>query len=304
MREGENWLQILDLRFQGVDETIASYLLWDGQEAALVETGPTSTLPVLLSALESAGVRAEQVTKLLLTHIHLDHAGAAGSLTRILLNATVHVHEAGARHLVDPSKLIQSATRIYGDDMERLWGEIIPVPAERLNILHHGERVIAGGQELQAYYTPGHASHHVAFWHEASRSVFTGDIGGVRLPGEERVLPPTPPPDLNLDAWSASLNLIEDLEPATVYLTHFGAVHDVSRHIAELRERLYRWEAFVLHELRAGKSEQQVAARLEELARQELGDRVVTDRYGLVAGYAMNVAGFARYFKQRGLLPS
>lgn len=295
--------QVLDLEFQGSEGTIASYLLWDGHEAALVETGPGSTLPKLLSGLESAGVPRERVTKLLLTHIHLDHAGAAGALTRLLPNARVLVHERGARHMTDPSRLIQSAARIYGEDMDRLWGEIVPVPSERLDVIEDGQVLHAGGQELQAVYTPGHASHHVVFAHISGAYAFTGDIAGVRLPGEERVLPPTPPPDLDLEAWESSLQQVQDLSPDSLYLTHYGPVTDVARHLTELQARLYSWRDLVFQSLKSGGSTEQAAVELAEHAGQELGSPQARERYGLVAGYAMNVAGFDRYFKQRGLLP-
>ncbi len=295
--------QVLDLEFQGIEGTIASYLLWDGQEAALVETGPGSTVANLLSGLDSAGVPRESVTKLLLTHIHLDHAGAAGGLSRLLPNARVLVHERGARHLADPSRLVQSAARIYGEDMDRLWGEIVPVPSERLDVIADGDVLQAGGQELRVMYTPGHASHHVAFAHTSGAYVFTGDIAGVRLPGEERVLPPTPPPDLDLEAWERSIQQVRDLATDVLYLTHYGPVTDVGRHLTELQARLHSWRDLVFQSLHSGASIEQAAAELAEHAEQELGDPGARERYGLVACYAMNVAGFARYFKQLGLLP-
>ncbi|MBA2364740.1 MAG: MBL fold metallo-hydrolase, partial [Chloroflexia bacterium] len=190
---------VLDLRFQGEAEAIASYLLIGAEDAALIETGPTSTLGSLMAGLAAAGVAPDRVTKVLLTHIHLDHAGAAGSLMRLLPNASVYVHAAGAHHLIDPAKLLASAQRIYGKHMDRLWGEVLPVPAERVVVLDDGERIIAGGRELTALYTPGHASHHIAYWDATGRGIYTGDAAGIRLPGGEAVLPPTPPPDLDLE---------------------------------------------------------------------------------------------------------
>lgn len=298
--------RILDLRFQGRTHAIASYLFTDGSDAALIETGPSSTIPGLLAGLDSAGVQPEQVTKLLLTHIHLDHAGAAGVLTRLLPNAVVYVHEAGAAHMIDPSKLLASATRIYGVDMDRLWGEVAPVPEERLVVVPDRGSVDVPGASLEALYTPGHASHHIAWWDSAARAVYTGDVAGVRLPGVVTVLPPTPPPDLDLDLWSESIDTLLALQPEVIYLTHFGDVTDPERHFEELRRRLYEWRDLLLQAARSGMTEREMAALLEEHADRSLSEAVddpeVRARFRLVSGYAMNVSGFMRYFRKRGEL--
>ena len=194
----------------------------------IVDPGPSSCLGTLLPLLERHPPRA-----LALTHIHLDHAGAAGSLALRFPDLEVWVHERGAPHLVDPAKLLRSATRIYGADMERLWGEVLAVPAERL-------RVLRGGETLGAFrvaYTPGHASHHVSYLHEPTGMAFTGDVTGVRIDGA-CVLAPTPPPDIDLQAWRASLELIEAWRPRSLALTHFGSYDDVEVHLAALREQL------------------------------------------------------------------
>ncbi len=175
---------------------------------------------------------------LALTHIHLDHAGASGSLLERFPEAEVWVHERGAPHLIDPRRLLRSAGRLYGADMERLWGEVLPVPADRL-------RVLAGDEHLAPFrvaYTPGHASHHVSYLHEASGRAFTGDVAGVRI-GEGPVLAPTPPPDIDLRAWRASLNVIDGWRPQSLALMHFGAYNDVGAHLEALRERLEQGEA-------------------------------------------------------------
>lgn len=298
--------RILDLHFQGRTHAIASYLFTDGSDAALIETGPSSTISGLMAGLESAGVRPEQVTKLLLTHIHLDHAGAAGVLTRMLPNAVVYVHEAGAPHMVDPSKLLSSATRIYGAEMDRLWGEVAPVPEARLVVLADGASVDVPGASLQSIYTPGHASHHIAYWDAEARTVYTGDVAGVRLPGVPAVLPPTPPPDLDLDLWSQSIDRLLALRPEVLYLTHFGDVTDVERHFEELRSRLYEWRDLLLEAARSGMPEPDMAVLLEEHADRSLSETVddpeVRARFRLVSGYAMNVSGFMRYFRKRGEL--
>lgn len=202
----------------------------------LIDPGPQSCETTLVQAL---GERVPQA--ILLTHIHLDHAGTTGALVRRWPHLVVAVHERGARHLADPSKLIASATRLYGDEMERLWGEIVPVPEDRLLVLSGGERLGGWGGDgpWRVAYTPGHAQHHVSYLHEPSAVVYAGDTAGVRI-GDGPVLPPTPPPDIDLDLWRRSLDTIEAWKPARIALTHFGAFDDVARHIAELREALDR----------------------------------------------------------------
>jgi glyoxylase-like metal-dependent hydrolase (beta-lactamase superfamily II) len=216
--------ELIDLLHLGRPRVIGAWLLGE----VIVDPGPASCLPVLLDVL---GERTPRV--LALTHIHLDHAGAAGSLVRRYPDLEVWVHERGARHLVDPSRLLDSATRLYGEDMERLWGEVLPVPAERLRVLHGGEQL----GPFSVAYTPGHASHHVSYLHEPSGRAFTGDVAGVRIDGG-RVLAPTPPPDIDLQAWRASLDLLEDWGPRSLAVTHFGTYEDVTGQIAALREHL------------------------------------------------------------------
>jgi glyoxylase-like metal-dependent hydrolase (beta-lactamase superfamily II) len=220
--------ELIDLRHLGRARVIGAWRVGE----VIVDPGPSSCLGELLPALERAPPRV-----LALTHIHLDHAGATGSLLRRFPEAEVWVHERGARHVVDPSKLLASATRLYGADMERLWGEVLPVPAERVRVLHGGERLGA----FRVAYTPGHASHHVSYLHEPSGWAFTGDVTGVRVDGA-CVLAPTPPPDIDVRAWRTSLELIEAWRPRGLAVTHFGAYDDVPGHLAELREQLERAE--------------------------------------------------------------
>ncbi|MCW3069624.1 MAG: beta-lactamase domain protein [Solirubrobacterales bacterium] len=216
--------QLVDLLHLGRAQVIGAWRVGD----VLVDPGPASCLDRLLPVLERHPPRV-----LALTHIHLDHAGASGSLARRYPDLEVWVHERGAPHMIDPGRLVESATRLYGEDMERLWGEVAPVPPERI-------RVLSGGESLGPFhvaYTPGHASHHVSYLHEPSGFAFTGDVTGVRI-GEGAVLAPTPPPDIDLDAWRESLELIEAWAPRRLAVTHFGLYDDVARHLAELREQL------------------------------------------------------------------
>lgn len=216
--------ELIDLLHLGRERVIGAWRVGD----LIVDPGPSSCLPTLLPLLEQRPPRV-----LALTHIHLDHAGATGSLVRRFPDLEVWVHERGARHLIDPTRLLESATRLYGDDMERLWGEVLPVPADRVRALTGGESL---GQ-FEVAYTPGHASHHVSYLHEPSGRAFTGDVTGVRI-GEGRVLAPTPPPDIDLPAWRESLELIERWSPRSLAVTHFGGYDDVAWHLSGLREQL------------------------------------------------------------------
>jgi glyoxylase-like metal-dependent hydrolase (beta-lactamase superfamily II) len=228
LRDGQP--RLIDVRHLGRAQVIGAWRVGD----VLIDPGPSASLPTLMAQLADDPPRA-----IALTHIHLDHAGAAGTLARELPDVEVWVHERGAPHLVDPARLLDSATRLYGDDMQRLWGEVLPVPAERL-------RVLSGGEQLGPFsvaYTPGHASHHVSYLHEPTRRAFTGDVAGVRI-GDGPLLAPTPPPDVDLQAWRASLDTIEAWHPRSLAVTHFGAFDDVAEHLAALRAHLDEVEAW------------------------------------------------------------
>ncbi len=196
-------------------------------------------METLLAALDG-----EQPRALLLTHIHLDHAAATGALVRRWPDLEVYVHERGARHLVDPSKLLASAERLYGDRMEELWGEIVPVPEANVKPLAGGEDVLG----MRVAYTPGHASHHVSYFHEESGTAFVGDVAAVRIPGVELTVPPTPPPDIDVEIWLDSIALVESWRPERLALTHFGAIEEPIEHLEEVRRRL-RQEADLAREL-------------------------------------------------------
>jgi glyoxylase-like metal-dependent hydrolase (beta-lactamase superfamily II) len=224
-------VRTIDVRHLGRERVIAAFLL----DGALVDPGPASALDGLL-----AGLGDQRPERLLLTHIHLDHAGAAGTLVRRWPDLEVWVHERGARHLADPERLLASATRLYGEDMDRLWGEVLPVPRENL-------RALAGGETLGPWRvadTPGHASHHVAYLHEPTGTAFCGDTAGVRVAASGPVLPPTPPPDIDLEAWPRSIDAIAAWSPARLAVTHFGAWDDPGPHLDELREMLGRLAAW------------------------------------------------------------
>ncbi|MCA3747930.1 MAG: MBL fold metallo-hydrolase [Rubrobacter sp.] len=297
-------IETIDLNFMETPHTIASFLLLgDGGRAALVETGPTTCLESLLRGIKERGVSPEEVGEVFLTHIHLDHAGASGHLVEELPDATFYVHEVGYPHMADPSKLLRSATRIYGENMDVLWGEVRPMPEDRMVALKGGERVPAAGGVLEAHYTPGHAYHHLAYLEPDSGALFAGDVGGIRLPGCTYVRPPTPPPEVDIEAWLRSLYLVRSLSPASLWPTHFGSYEDVGRHLDELEGRLKDWSSFVAERMERGLGRERIAAELEERGNAELrasgADAEDLARYELAGAYWMLVDGLMRYIERR-----
>lgn len=274
-------MDLIDLHHLGRPHVIGSWMVGD----VLVDPGPESCVEALLEGLAGRTPRV-----IAITHIHLDHAGGTGALLRDHFpDAEVWVHERGSRHMIDPSKLLASAGRLYGDDMERLWGEVVPVPAERI-------RSLSGGETLDGFevaYTPGHASHHVSYLHKSSGTAFCGDVAGVRIERETPVLAPTPPPDIDLPAWRTSIDLIESWAPAALVPTHFGRHEDVSEHLRELRESLERMESLA----RAG-DEQGMAAALRERLRGADADEETITAYEQAMPPDQTYAGMKRYLEK------
>lgn len=262
---------------------IASYLVEDGGELALIEAGPASTRDALLAGIRAAGHDPADLSHILLTHIHLDHAAGAGQLARIAPHATVHVHPQGAPHLVDPSRLLASATRIYGDQMDALWGTMLPVPQARIRTPKDGEVVRVGGRSLVALDTPGHAIHHFAFHDPDTGLVFTGDVGGIRMDRARHVRPPTPPPEVDTPAWMASIDRLRALEPRMLLPTHFGGIDDAAWHLDDLAARLADWTRLA--------SEHADPAALADALRRRADAELLaaTDDAGLVARYARSI---------------
>ena len=232
-------LEPIDLHHQGNDRTVASYLLDTNDGPALFDCGPTTTIAALESGLAERGVTLTDVRHLLLSHIHLDHAGAAGVLVRQHPSLQVHVSEIGAPHLVEPERLERSARQLYGDSFDTLWGELAPVPAQNVHVV--GERVLG----LDCFPTPGHASHHVSYL-DRDGTLYAGDAAGVRIQPGRSVLPPTPPPELDVEQWERTIEEMVRRAPARLALIHFGVAEDPQRHLAELRLALYDWAEFVL----------------------------------------------------------
>lgn len=228
----------VDLDFLGRPRVIATAVLRSERSLTLVDPGPSSCLDTLRSKLGDMGVGISDVTSLLLTHIHLDHAGATGSILQENPDVEVYVHERGAPHMVDPSKLLASATRLYGADMDRLWGDFIPVPEDRVHALQGGEVVTTGERELEVAYTPGHASHHVSYFDPTTRVAFVGDTAGIRTGPERLAMPPTPPPDIDIEVWRESIERIRAWRASTLFITHFGPHEEPDAHLDDLLRHL------------------------------------------------------------------
>ncbi len=296
-------IETVDLNFLGTEQVIASFLLTGDGSAALVETGPTTCLEHLTNGLKTGGVSPEDVREVFLTHIHLDHAGASGHLAEILPNATFYVHDLGYPHLADPSKLVKSATRIYGERMEELWGDARPVPEDRLVVLGDAEEVGTAGGRLVAHDTPGHAGHHLAYLDPDSGSLFAGDVAGIRLPGQSYVRPPTPPPEIDVEAWVRSIEKMRTVGPRTLHPTHFGCYEDVDRHLSELEQRLQDWLLFVEGQFDEGASREEISEGLRIKGDAEMlaegADLEESGRYDLAGNYEMLTAGILRYVEKR-----
>jgi glyoxylase-like metal-dependent hydrolase (beta-lactamase superfamily II) len=228
----------IDLHHQGTERVIGSYVVETRDGLAIFDCGPASGLDALRAGLRERGVELADVRHLLLSHIHLDHAGATGSIVREHPHLTVHVSEIGAPHLVDPSRLEASARRLYGDAFDGLWGELVPVPEANVAIV--GDDVLG----LRCFPSPGHASHHVCFL-AGDGTLYAGDAAGVRIAPSRLVLPPTPPPDVDVAAWDATIRELQRRTPERLALVHFGVFDDVERHLEALRARLHDWERIV-----------------------------------------------------------
>ncbi len=295
-------LSYFDLDFMQLPRIIATAVVHGAGGVALIDPGPSSTLPRLRSTLAAAGISMQDVTTVLLTHIHLDHAGATGTLVKELPHLRVFVHEKGAPHMANPEKLIASATRLYGDEMDRLWGDVLPVPAASMEILQGGERMAVGNRKFDVEYTPGHASHHVSYFDRDSGIAFVGDTAGVRLMPGGFVMPPTPPPDIDIEAWHASLSRIERWRPDTLLLTHFGPSAPVTGHLTALRDHIGLASDLVKRSLQKEGTDEAREAWYADQLRVELTRRMnVADAhaYELAGRFDLNWRGLARYWRKR-----
>jgi len=273
-------MRLIDVRHLGRPQVIGAWLVGD----VVIDPGPTSCVETLLEGLGSERPRA-----LLLTHIHLDHAGASGSLVQRWPELEVYVHERGVRHMISPDRLLDSARQLYGEDMDRLWGEMVPVPEQNIHVLRGGETLFGG--EFEVAYTPGHASHHVSFLHDGT--AFVGDVGGVRIAGSRLTIPPSPPPDIDVEKWHASIERITAWQPRRLVMTHFGVGEDVDAQLAELSERLDDWAA----RARDQDLDAFVASVRDEVAQHVDAETAVA--YEQAAPPEQLYAGLERYWRKR-----
>jgi glyoxylase-like metal-dependent hydrolase (beta-lactamase superfamily II) len=301
-------IHTLDLLYLGIPRALAAFVLHDaprGIGPVLIETGPASTLPALTDGLAKIGFVPGDIRHALVTHIHLDHAGAAGHLARH--GTHMYVHEFGARHLIDPGRLIDSATRIYGDQTERLWGTIQPVPADQTHAVRDGEIVDIGGLKLRAIQTPGHAKHHHAFALETQyeKVCFAGDAAGFNAPAVSAsfISLPTPPPEFDLEAWLGSIERLRREGFDALYLTHFGRVDDVENHLARLGEIIPQHAAFVRERMERDVPRQTMLAEYIEWNRSDAARHRVSEtdfaRYVSRNLLTMNLDGMLRYWRKR-----
>jgi len=295
---GATPVHTLDLNFQGRAHAIAAYLIKHSSGAVLVESGPGSTLEGLERGLAAHGLTVGDVTHVLLTHIHLDHAGAAGWLAQ--QGATIYVHPVGAPHMLNPEKLIASATRIYGEMMDKLWGQFLPVPESNMIIPQDGEEIAIGNLRFVALNTPGHAEHHYAYLFEDL--CFTGDVGGVRIPGYQYLRVPMPPPELHFPKWRESVKLLRKVNPKRLAPTHFGIYDDPEWQFSEIEKDLDNTERWLEQIMPADPQIDELRAKLtawmeDEAVRLKLSDDVV-QAYSLANPVGMSADGLQRYWRK------
>ena len=276
----------IDLLHRGQTNNVGCYLVETDDGLALFDCGPTPCLPALKRGLAERGLELGDIRHLLLSHIHFDHAGATGALVRESPSLQVHVSEVGAPHLVDPSRLEASARRLYGDTFDALWGELVPVPEANIRIV--GDQVVG----LECFPSTGHASHHVSMLHDDG-TLYAGDSAGVRIAPARFVLAPTPPPDIDLEAWERTIAATEQRGPKRLALTHFGVFDDVESHLARLRETLQRWGERVAHGM--DEATFVAAARGDCLA----SDPDAGEDYDRAAPYSQCYLGLERYWRKR-----
>jgi glyoxylase-like metal-dependent hydrolase (beta-lactamase superfamily II) len=291
----------VDTRMAGKTSITSAYLL-HGTEPTLVETGPTTSVEAVTEGLASIGLSTQDLAHIVVTHIHLDHAGGVGTLAGRFPRATVWVHDRGAPHLADPAKLVSSATRVYGEErLRRLFGGVEPVPADRLRSVADGDRIALGDRDLDVLYTPGHASHHIALVDSRSGAVFTGDALGIHLPDDRVLRPATPPPDIDVEVGLQSIDRIREAARSILLFSHFGPVREVDELCDIAASRLRRWADIVRDALRTTDDLERIAELLERQTADEFQgvDAVDPSRYDTLSDMRMNAAGLMRYWKKR-----
>lgn len=289
-------IHIMDLNFFK-PSSIASFMIETNEGPILIETGPDTTYKTLTDRLSKYGYLPKDVRGVFVSHIHLDHAGAAWHFARE--GATIYVHANGAKHMVDPSRLFASAKQIYKDDMDRLWGELKPISENRIHPTEDREIINIGGIRIEVFSTPGHASHHNTYLIDGL--MFTGDVGGIRIKNGP-IFAPTPPPDINVEVWQDSIRKILQIAPTTLYLTHFGMYTDVREHLERLEDMLLQWTAWIGERLKQGKSDEAIVKEFESyfkgLIQQTSDDPELFELYELADPAYMNAPGLIRYWRK------
>jgi glyoxylase-like metal-dependent hydrolase (beta-lactamase superfamily II) len=297
---------LLDLNWTGYPRSIAAALLRSGEQNSLIDPGPTSTISTLRQQLSMQGLLFADIHYIFLTHIHLDHAGVTGALVRENPDIKVFVHSRGAPHIVDPAALLKSAYRLYGENMNQLFGEFLPVPAANLHVLNGSENLPVGSNSLHVLYTPGHASHHVTYFDERGGTAFVGDTAGICIEGHPFVLPAAPPPDIDMALWNCSLDAIKQLSAQRLFLTHFGFSNQPAHHLDNYRLRLQQWSEIAASILATGLED---SLAMEEFVRQvsvEIEQRLLPEesrQYRYNGHLPLSWMGLSRYHRKRSGAP-
>lgn len=291
-------VHVLDLNFLGIDHAIASFLIETSQGPVLIETGPHSTFDSLEENVREKGFKLDEIKHVFLTHIHLDHAGAAWAMAE--KGATIYLHPFGQKHMADPSKLMASAKMIYKEDMDRLWGRMKSIPEDQLRIVDHEETITIGDSSFTSLHTPGHARHHIAWM--MGDILFSGDVAGVKI-GDGPVVPPCPPPDINLEDWNQSIDLVLEKSPSKIYLTHFDAIENIDQHLSDLKVILNDWAYWIKEKWESGLSAEEITPEFSSYTADQLRQKGV-DEHGVEQYEAanpswMSVAGLIRYWKKK-----
>jgi glyoxylase-like metal-dependent hydrolase (beta-lactamase superfamily II) len=289
---------IIDLHFQNHSGVIAAFLLETEKGPILFETGPHSSYPHLVEGLKRKGYAPGDLAGAFVTHIHLDHAGASLALARE--GCPIYVHPFGYKHLLDPSKLMESARRIYKDDMDHLWGDMQAIPEDKLIAVEDGTEFDFGNVKVKALHTPGHAVHHIAW--QVGEHIICGDVAGIKINGGP-VVPPCPPPDINIEDWKDSIALLRKAQPEVLWLTHFGPIQDIEGHLEVLEEKLDYYANWMKPHFEAGESPEVITPQLQAMADDELAQFGIRgenkERYDFANPAWMSVAGLLRYWRKK-----
>ena len=291
-------VHVLDLNFLGIDHAIASFLIETSQGPVLIETGPHSTFESLEENVREKGFKLDEIKHVFLTHIHLDHAGAAWAMAE--KGATIYLHPFGQKHMADPSKLMASAKMIYKEDMDRLWGRMNSIPEDQLRVVDHEETISIGDSSFTSLHTPGHARHHIAWM--MGDILFSGDVAGVKI-GDGPVVPPCPPPDINLEDWNQSIDLVLEKNLSKIYLTHFDAIENIDQHLSDLKVILNDWAYWIKEKWESGLSAEEITPEFSSYTADQLRQKGVNEhgveQYEAANPSWMSVAGLIRYWKKK-----